>query len=127
MNVRLLPLVLALTFGACASNPQRLPVRVSRCDAVAQPNGFTVSATVQNKSDKPISSLGVSVAFYHDFRYAQFSGTTHLRTELDPDQKRDITFDVTGPQVRENGRAMTCLVTHIGYLDGTSADLAPSQ
>jgi hypothetical protein len=67
------------------------------------------------------------LAFYHDFRYAQFTGSTHLHKELDPGEKRDVDFDVTGPSVLESGRAMQCLVTHIGYLDGTSADLSPSQ
>jgi hypothetical protein len=127
MNRRFALLALTFALGACAGNPQRLPVALSRCDAVAAARGFAVSASVENKSDKPISSLALSLAFYHDFRYAQFTAAAHLKQELDPGEKRDVTFDVAGPSVRESGTAMRCLVTHVGYLDGTSADVGPSQ
>lgn len=118
---------LALLLGACASHPQRLPVGVSLCNAVEKPNGFTVTATVQNKADRPITGLALSLSFYHDFRYAQFNASTHLRKELDPGEKRDVVFQVIAPSMKESGAAMQCLVTHIGYMDGTSADLPPSQ
>ncbi|HET6895885.1 MAG TPA: hypothetical protein VFH72_10940 [Candidatus Baltobacteraceae bacterium] len=119
--------VLAFALGACASSPQRLPVGVSLCNAVETPSGFTVSATVQNKADKPITSLGLALGFYHDFKYAQFTTATHLAKELDPGEKRDVSFTVTAPSTKERGQAMRCLVTHIGFMDGTSADLPPSQ
>lgn len=119
--------VLAFALGACASSPQRLPVGVSLCNAVETPDGFRVDATVQNKADKPITTLALALSFYHDFRYAQFNASTHLGKELDPGQKRDITFTVTAPRIKERGQAMKCLVTHIGFMDGTSADLPPSQ
>jgi hypothetical protein len=127
MIVRAAALAPALLLVACASNPQRLPVNVSICNAVAKAHGFDVTATVQNKSDKPITSLALSLAFYRDFRYAQFTATTHLSKELDPGEKRDVMFDVPAPTAQESGQAMKCLVTHIGYMDGTSADLPPSQ
>jgi hypothetical protein len=127
MKVLLPALALVLSLGACAGNPQRLPVGLSICNAVATASGFSVSATVQNKSDKPITSLGLALDFYRDFRYAQFTASTHLRKELDPGEKRDVTFDVAAPAVKENGAPMRCLVTHVGYMDGTSADLPPSQ
>lgn len=117
----------ALALGSCAGNPQRLPIGLSICNAVAQTGGFAVDATVENKSDKPISSLALSLSFYHDFRYASYTGSAHLKTELDPGQKRGVRFDVSGPPVTQNGQALRCLVTHIGYMDGTSADLPPSQ
>ncbi len=86
-----------------------------------------MNATVENKSDKPITSLALALNFYHDFRYTSYTGSAHLKQELDPGQKRDVQFDVTGPPVAQSGRALRCLVTHIGYMDGTSADLPPSQ
>lgn len=117
-----------LLLCACAGNPQQLPVGVSICNAVETPAGFTLSATVENKSDRPISSLGVTAAFYQNFRYESFTGTTMLKQELDPGQKRDVSFDIeqagkAGPQ----GQAIRCFVTHIGYLDGTSADAPPNH
>ncbi len=87
--------VAALVVGmsACASNPQRLPVGLSLCNAVAQPRGFTVAATVQNASDRPISNLGLAVSFYRDFRYTSYTASVHLAKELDPQEKRDVRFD----------------------------------
>lgn len=127
MKRALLAGALALSLGACASHPQRLPVGVSLCNAVTKADGFTVTATVQNKADKPITGLALSLSFYHDFRYSQFNASTHLRKELDPGQKRDVVFQVLAPSMKESGAAMQCLVTHIGYMDGTSADLPPSH
>lgn len=127
MRLRVAGSALALLLAACAGTPQQLPVGVSLCDAVATANGFSVSATVQNKGTKPITSLEFSLSFYRDFRYAQFTGAAHLRKELDPGEKRAIAFTVAAPSVKESGEAMRCLVTHIGYMDGTSADLPPTQ
>src|SRR5579862_9550701 len=117
MKASLPAFALAIALSACAGNPQRLPVGLSICNAVATASGFTVSATVQNKSDKPIISLGLALDFYRDFRYAQFTAATHLRKELDPGEKRDVTFDIAAPAVKENGAPMRCLVTHVGYMD----------
>lgn len=127
MKASLPALALVFGLGACAGNPQRLPVGLSVCNAVATAGGFNVSATVQNKSDKPITSLGLALDYYRDFRYAQFTAATHLRKELDPREKREVTFNVAAPAVKESGAPMRCLVTHVGYMDGTSADLPPSQ
>ncbi len=127
MKLRLPALALTLFTAACAGNPQRLPVSLSLCNATAKTNGFAVSATVENKADKPISDLSLALSFYHDFRYSQFTASTHLRKELDPGEKREMTFDVVAPAAKESGEAMRCLVTHIGYMDGTSADLPPAQ
>jgi hypothetical protein len=120
-------LAAALALASCAGNPQRLPVGLSVCNAVAQAGGFAVNANVDNRSDKPIANLALALSFYHDFRYTSYTASAHLKQELDPGQKRDVTFDVRGPAVRQNGQALRCMVTHIGYLDGTSADLPPSQ
>lgn len=120
-------LALAALLASCAGNPQRLPVGLSLCNAVAQPNGFAVSASVENKSDKPISTLGLALSFYRDFRYSSYTASAHLRQELDPGQKREVRFDVSGPRGTQSGQALRCIVTHIGYMDGTSADLPPSQ
>ena len=118
---------LALALASCASSPQRLPVGLSLCTAVTQPGGFAVSVTVQNRSDRPITTLGLSVTFYRDFRYARYSGFARLPKELDPGQKQDVTFAVQGPPGTESGQANSCIVTHIGYMDGTSADLPPQN
>jgi len=107
-------------------NPQRLPVGLSLCDAVAHPGGFAVRATVENKGDKPISNLTLGLSFYRDFRYTSYTADARLRNELDPGQKREVSFDVTGPPGAQSGQALRCIVTHIGYLDGTSADLPAS-
>lgn len=120
-------LTLALGLASCASSPQRLPVGLSLCTAVPHAGGFAVNATVENKSDRPLTTLGLSVSFYRDFRYARYTGFAHLRKELDPGQKQDVTFAVQGPPGTENGQANSCIVTHIGYMDGTSADVPPSQ
>lgn len=127
MKLRWLPLALAAALASCAGSPQQLPVGLSLCNAVAQGSGFAVSATVQNKGDKPISVLGLALSFYRDFRYSSYTASAHLRQELDPGAKRDVLFDVSGPHGAQSGQAMRCLVTHIGYMDGTSADLPPSQ
>jgi hypothetical protein len=116
-----------LAFASCAGNPQRLPVGLSFCNAVAQADGFAVSATVENKSDKPIMSLALALSFYHDFRYTSYTASAQLSKELDPGQKRDVTFGVSGPRIAQTGKALRCIVTHIGYMDGTSADLPPAQ
>lgn len=126
MRQRALAFGFGLVLAGCAS-PQQLPIGLSICNAVQRPGGFAVTATVQNKSDKPIASLGLAVSFYRNFRYASYTGSAHLKSELDPGQTRDVTFDVAGPSGTESGQAMRCLVTHIGYLDGTSADLPPQQ
>lgn len=127
MNARGSILLLTIALGACAGSPQQLPVGLSLCNAVAQPGGFAVEATVENKSDRPIANLTLALGFYHDFRYSQYTATSKLKQELDPGQKRDIAFTVNTPGVPQTGQAMRCLVTHIGYMDGTSADLPQSQ
>lgn len=128
MRLQAAVIALFIPLAACASNPQRLPVGVSLCDAAPSAAGFTVRTTVQNKSDRPITSLALTMSFYRDFRYSNFNAATHLAKELDPGEKRDITFDVANAgKTRVSGEAMQCLVTHIGYMDGTSADLPPPQ
>lgn len=127
MNARLAALACAAALASCAGNPQRLPIGLSLCEAVSQPGGFAVNATVENKADRPITSIALSLSFYRDFRYAQYTASAHLRKELDPGEKRSITFDVGARGARQSGQAMRCIVTHIGYMDGTSADLPPSE
>lgn len=118
----------ALVLSACAGNPQQLPVGVSLCNAVATPAGFQVVANVENKSDRPITSLGLTTAFYQDFRYRSYTGSAHLKQELDPGQRRDVTFDISNNgKALSHGQALRCLVTHIGYMDGTSADAPAPQ
>jgi hypothetical protein len=117
----------ALALTSCAGNPQRLPVGLSLCNAVPQTGGFAIDATVENKSDKPIANLALALSFYREFRYTSYTASARLKEELDPGQKRHVMFDVMGPAGTQNGTALRCIVTHIGYMDGTSADLPPSQ
>lgn len=124
--MRLRALAFTFVLAGCASNPQGLPVGVALCDAVPSVGGFAVHTSVQNKSDRPISVLAFNMSFYRDFRYSTFNASTHLSKELDPGEKRDISFDVPS-SARISGDAIRCLVTHIGYLDGTSADLPAQQ
>lgn len=119
---------LVLALAACAANPQQLPVGVSICSAQSSPHGLTIVANIENKSDRPISHLDLATAFYQNFRYQKLTASAQLKQELDPGAKRDITFavDVTGA-ASPQGQAMRCVVTHIGYLDGTSQDAPPQQ
>ena len=128
MNRALLAALAALCVSACVSHPQSLPVAVSVCDAVQSGSGFTIVATIENKSTKPISRLDLTTAFYQNFRYSNFTASARLKSELDPGQKREIEFDVANASKAQfSGQAMRCYVTHIGYLDGTSADAPVSQ
>jgi len=125
---RVLVPVLVLALAACAANPQQLPVGVSVCSTKAAPQGLTIVANIENKSDRPISRLDLATAFYQNFRYRKLTASAELKQELDPGQRRDIAFDVA-PSGGENphGQAMRCVVTHIGYMDGTSQDAPPPQ
>ncbi len=111
---------IALIMLAACGRPKP-PLSVKRCDAVASPHGFTLSADVQNDSTKPISGMRLTVDFYHDFRYTRLVGSTQLHKELDPGQRRVVTLDVGSPGTAQ-GEAMRCSASHIDYLDGTSAD-----
>jgi hypothetical protein len=118
----------ALLLAACASNPQQLPVGVSGCHATPNAQTFVVVARVDSNADRPISHLDMTITFYQDFRYRSFTGSAQLRQELDPGQHQDVTFQISnagGPAMR--GQAMRCLVTRIGYLDGTSQSAPRNQ
>lgn len=112
---------LALLLAACTGNPQQLPVGISACHASRGPNGLEVIAAVENKADRPVSRLDMTVTFYQDFRYRTFTGSANLSKELDPGQRREVTFQTEGVGTAQpRGPAMRCFVTRIGYLDGTS-------
>lgn len=115
----------ACLLAGCGS-PQRLPVALSLCSAVHQPQGLTIVATVENKSTVPIANLALSASFYQDFRYQSYSASSRVQPALDPGQKRSIAFSVEPAQGSQpSGEAIRCFVTHIGYLDGTAQN-APS-
>lgn len=121
-------LLAVLALAACAGNPQRLPVAVSACGAVPEPGGLGIVASVQNNSDRPISRLDLTGAFYQDFRYRRYTGSARLKQELDPGVRRDVVFAVAETaKTHPQGQAIRCFITHIGYLDGTSQDAPPSQ
>jgi hypothetical protein len=112
---------LALLLAACGGNPQQLPIGISACHASLGRSGLEILATVENKGDRPMSRLDMTVTFYQDFRYRTFTGTAQLPQELDPGQQREVAFQT--PAVRggtPRGQAQRCFVTRIGYLDGTS-------
>jgi hypothetical protein len=113
-----------LFLPACSSNPQRLPVGVWQCAASAGAGGARLHAVIENRSDRPISELVMNSVFYQNFRYQRFSLDARLPQELDPGDRREVVFEpdagLASAPVR--GQAMRCYVTHIRYLDGTSAD-----
>ena len=115
--------VLALI--GCAGNPQQLPVGVSHCAAVAAAQRFAVEASVSNQSDRPITALALSAQFYQNFRYARYDASARLDRELDPGRSRTIRFDLGADANPPNGQAIRCIVTRIGYMDGTSQDAPP--
>jgi len=72
--------------------------------------------------------MDLAAAFYQNFRYQKYTASAHLQQELDPGQKRNVTFVVgEAPSIHPQGQAIRCFVTHIGYLDGTTQDAPPSQ
>lgn len=116
----------ALALAGCGGNPQELPVRVSHCRAVPAAKGFTVVANIENTAEKPISALEMAISFYTDFRYRKFAGSGSVQKELDPGDKREVTFSIGAPgNASLSGPAMGCFVTHVRYLDGTSQDAPP--
>ena len=112
-----------LALAACGS-PQQLPLSIPRCDAVMTKHGIELVAQVSSKANKPISELTVAVEFYQNFRSTRMQGQAKIVPELDPGQQREITFAVASSATAQ-GPAMRCFATHIGYLDGTSADARP--
>ena len=126
--LRAAAIVPAILLAGCAGNPQRLPVGVSICSAVPAAHGFGIAATIENNATKPIASIVLSAAFYQNFRYRSYEASAKLARELDPGEKRDVTFAVSGqPAESVRGEAIRCYVTHLGYLDGTSDDAPRPQ
>ncbi|HZZ65854.1 MAG TPA: hypothetical protein VFE17_10175 [Candidatus Baltobacteraceae bacterium] len=123
-RLRALASGMLLFLPACSSNPQRLPVGVSQCAASAGAGGVRLHAEIENRSDRPISELVMNSVFYQNFRYERFSAQTRLSQELDPGDRREVVFepDAGRAPAPVGGQAMRCYVTHIRYMDGTSAD-----
>jgi hypothetical protein len=72
--------------------------------------------------------MSLSTQFYQNFRYQRYEGSAQLKQELDPGQKRDVTFIVAAANSAQfQGQAIRCFITHIGYLDGTSQDAPPNR
>ena len=115
---------LLLFLLACSSNPQRLGVGVSQCAASAGARGAQLHAVVENRSDRPISGLAMNSVFYQNFRYESFTEQARLSQELDPGDRREVVFDTDArlASAPVKGQAIRCFVTHIRYLDGTTAD-----
>jgi len=114
------PAAVVLSLLTACGAPQQLSVAVRRCDAVQTHDGYKIIASVQNRSQKPISSIDLAVNFYRDFKTTNIRTTTHLKTELDPNATRDLSFSIHVPV---QGPSMRCFATHIGFLDGTSLDV----
>lgn len=114
---------------ACSANPQRLPVAISQCVARSADGSAHLEAVIENRSDRPISEVMMSSMFYQNFRYVRFNAQARFARELDPGDRRQAVFEpdpgLASASVR--GQAMRCYVTHIRYLDGTSADAPLEQ
>lgn len=122
-----MPICAALLLSGCGGGQAQLPVAISRCDAVIEPNGVTIVAKLRSDASKPIRGVRVGVDFYQNFRYIHLTGGATLARELDPGQTQDVTLSVEKRgNVKVQGNAMRCYSTHIDYLDGTTADL-PAQ
>lgn len=109
----------AVLLASCSGNPQRLPVAVSNCRAVPAANGFAVTADIRNDAYKPIAGLRMAADFYTGFRYDTYALHARLPEELDPSQRRRVSFAGGAPPFA--GAALRCLVTGVRYLDGTAA------
>jgi len=118
--------VLTLTLFAVAAcgKPRELPVTLRGCSGEA--NGIT--ASVRNDADRPIKSLDVSADFYANFRFVRSDGSATFPGGLNPGDAKDTRFLYgAGAPAAPSGRASRCVVTHIQYLDGTSAQLPPES
>jgi hypothetical protein len=114
--------------ASCGGTPQQLPVGVWECSGVQRGPGFAVAAMIRNTGNKPISQLMLVSDFYRDYRYRRFTSSAHLTRELDPNAQARVTFSVGNPGMRPPlGRALRCLVTRIGYLDGTFVSVRRSE
>lgn len=117
-------LVAAFLAAGCGGNPQGLPISVEHCRAPAD-GVMRLVAEVQNKSDRPIAQIDLSVTFYQYFRYETYVAGARMRKELDPGERRDVTFNIDARNVpRARGQALRCFATHLRYLDASTQDAA---
>jgi hypothetical protein len=112
---------MALALAACGRHD--LPVSVKQCDAVTGPQGSSVTVKVHNGADKPVSNVGITLDFYHDFKFTRVSGAAIFRPAIEPDKDADASLAVSNPKDAV-GNAQRCAITHITYADGTQEDAA---
>jgi predicted small lipoprotein YifL len=111
----------ALIASLCATagcGSKGLPVDVTRCDVLIQPHETTLEATVTNRADKPIGSIGVQLDFYNNYRFTRTNATLRFAPVLDPGTSRKAAAKLQAPG--SLGSAMHCIATHITYGDGTT-------
>jgi hypothetical protein len=111
---------------ACGGGPKELPVRVKQCDTLVGKSSVLIDARIFNGADKPAKSIAVAIDFYHDFTAAHVTGTATFAKQLEPNATQTVPVTITSPTTGIGGRAQRCVVTHVEYADGTSAD-APAQ
>ena len=116
----------ALVVLSACSGPKELPVQAKQCDTVVGKNSVLISARVFNGSETPAKSIAVAIDFYHDFAAVHVTGTATFSKQLEPNATQTVPITITSPTTGIGGRAQRCVVTHVDYADGTSAD-APTQ
>lgn len=114
-----------VALSACGS-PKELPVQVKQCDTVVGKNSVLIDARIFNGADKPAKSIDVAIDFYHDFTAVHVTGTATFAKQLEPNATQTVPVTITSPTTGVGGRAQRCIVSHVTYADGTSAD-APQQ
>lgn len=123
----LLAAVAALVVLSACGGPKELPVQVKQCDTVVGKNSVLIDARIFNGADKPAKSIAVAIDFYHDFTAAHVTGTATFAKQLEPNATQTVPVTITSPTTGVGGRAQRCVVTHVTYADGTSADAPPQQ
>lgn len=118
-SVALAAAITALALAGCGKHD--LPVSVKQCDAVTGPQGSSVTVKVHNGADKPVANVGITLDFYHDFKFTRVSGAAIFRPAIEPNNEAAASLAVSNPKDAV-GNAQRCAVTHITYADGTQED-----
>ncbi len=110
-------------FALTACGKHDLPVSVKQCDAVGGPQGSSVTVKVHNAAGKPVANVGITLDFYHDFKFTRVNGAAIFRPAIEPNKDADASLAVSNPKDAV-GNAQRCAITHITYADGTQEDAA---
>ena len=79
-------------------------------------NGASLSSSITNHSDKPLTQIEVVADFYNNYRFTRGIGGMSFSPVLDPGQTRTVNIPVDVPNGAQ-GEAMKCSVTRAVYGD----------